>query len=103
MNLLQKAIESINFDENNLVGGEFGLHDGFFNALVTVDSVSYYFQGCADNDIFDATDCGHDDGVCGDVNEPLAAKLAEDHDGDICEGYADVERILVEAYKLIND
>jgi len=40
MTLLQQAIASINFDEDNKFGGEYGLHDGFFNARVTVDGVS---------------------------------------------------------------
>jgi len=103
MTLLQQAIASINFDEDNKFGGEYGLHDGFFNALVTVDGVSYYFQGCADNDIFDATDCGHDSGICGDVNEPLAAKLAEYYENDISIGYECVQKILTEAYILVNE
>lgn len=98
MKLLQQAINSINFDEDNNVGGEFGLHDGFFNILVMVDGISYYAQGCADNDFFDVTNCGHDDGICGDVNESLAAKLSEDHDADIRYGYDDVQKILEAAY-----
>jgi len=102
MKLLQQAIRSINFDEDNKVGGEYGLHDGFFNILVMVDGARYYVQGCADNDVFNATDCGHDDGICGDVNESIASKLAEDHDDDISNGYEDVKKILAEAYILNN-
>lgn len=98
MTLLQQAITSINFDEDNKIGGEYGLHDGFFNTLVKVDGVSYFVQGCADNEQFDACDCGHNEGVCGDINEHLANKLSEDHQGDVSCGYEDVQKILIEAY-----
>jgi len=99
MTNLQQALNTINFDETNKVGGEYGLHDGFFNLLVAIDDVDYYVQGCADNDTFDANDCGHDDGICGDVNEVLALKLAENHNGDISLGYKEVQEILEKAYE----
>lgn len=98
MTKLQQALNSINFDENNKVGGEYGLHDGFFNLLVVIDDVDYYVQGCADNDLFDVDDCGHNDGVCGDVNEALAIKLSEDRDNDLSEGYELVRFVLETAY-----
>lgn len=94
MTNLQQAINSINFDDDGTVGGEYGLHNGFFNALVNIEGVSYYVQGCADNDSFDVSDCGHDDGICGDVNEPLAFKLAD----DLSIGYECVQEILAVAY-----
>jgi len=99
MNKLQQALNTINFDESNKLGGEYGLHDGFFNAVAVIDGVDYYFQGCADDNDFDANDCGHDDGMCGDVNDPLATKLAEDFEGDISEGFDAVRVLLIEAFK----
>ena len=101
MNLLQKAIKSINFDEDCKVGGEYGLHDNFFNVLVSIDDVDYYVQGCADNNVFDANNCGHNDGICGDINELLAIKLGRDHSEDISAGYEDVQEILSVAFDLI--
>jgi len=99
MNKLKQALSSINFDETGKVGGEYGLHDGFFNAIVVADGADYYVQGCAEGDVFNAWDCGHNDGMCGDVNEPLARKLAEDFDGDIGEGYSAVQTVLITAYE----
>ena len=99
MTKLQQALKNINFDESNKIGGEYGLHGGFFNAITNIDGVDYHFQGCADNDEFDANDCGHDDGICGDVNEDLAVKLAEDFDGDISKGFDDVRELLDEAFR----
>ena len=97
MDNLQQALNTINFDENGRVGGEYGQHDGFFNALVIIDGVDYHVQGCAENDSFDAFDCGHDDGSCGDANERLALKLAGVGD-DICYGYVGVKTVLIVAY-----
>ena len=98
MSKLQQAIDTINFDEKNEVGGEYGLHDGFFNALVKIDGIVYHFQGCASDDLFNSSDCGHDDGICGDVNEKLAKKLAEDN--ELYEGYKHIQLLLEKAYEL---
>jgi len=37
------------------------------------------------------------------VNEPLAAKLAEYYENDISIGYECVQKILTEAYILVNE
>lgn len=99
MTKLQQAIENINLDEECRVGGEYGVHDGFFNALTVIDGVDYYFQGCVNDSGFDANDCGHDWGICEEVNEPLARKLAEDCDNDISQGFDAVKTILSEAFE----
>ncbi len=54
--------------------GEYGIHDGFFNAIAVIDGIDYDFQCCADDDI-NFNDCGFDDGLCRDANEQLAEKI----------------------------
>jgi hypothetical protein len=100
MSAITQAMRTINFDEENKVGGEYGLHDGFFNALVFIDGDHYHVQGCADNNIFKPEDCGHDDGICGEVNERLASKIAQEFDGDIVNGFSGVQDILREAFRI---
>jgi len=60
----------ISFDDG--LQSEFGIHDGFFNALVIIDKKDYYFQCCTTNDKVDFNDCGHTEGLCMDQNEELA-------------------------------
>ena len=56
--------------------GEYGVHDGFFNAIVTIDGIEYDFQCCVDeNDNIDWNDCGYDVGLCGNANQKLADKI----------------------------
>ena len=69
----------ISFDENDGYG-EYGVHDGFFNAIVTIDNVEYDFQCCVDeNDKINWSDCGYNDGICGDCNKKLADKIGWDN------------------------
>lgn len=59
--------------------GEYGIHDGFFNAIATIDGVKYNFQCCVNNDgSINFSDCGYNDGVCGDVNEKLSVLVGWD-------------------------
>ena len=98
LNKLEQALSTIYFDANSKIGGEYGLHDGFFNALVTIDEVVYNVQGCTDTNSFDASDCGHDDGICGDCNELLATALSNDNDSTA--GYDSVQNVLSKAYEI---
>ena len=65
---------NIKFEDPEDRCAEFGLHDGFFNALVLIDSKKYYLQCCAEDleDLDDLAASGYDDGICGDVNSELA-------------------------------
>ncbi|NLP01041.1 MAG: hypothetical protein GX089_00960 [Fibrobacter sp.] len=66
---LSKVI--IKFTDDGI--GEYGLHDGFFNAIAIVEGKEYNFQCCCtENDTINFSDCGYNDGICGDVNESLA-------------------------------
>lgn len=59
--------------------GEYGVHDGFFNAIVIIDNTEYDFQCCVDdNDEINWNDCGYNDGICGDCNHKLADKIGWD-------------------------
>lgn len=79
---------NINFDGDGF--GEYGVHDGFFNAVVTIDGTDYDFQCCTDeNDSINWDDCGYNDGICGDVNEKLADLV----------GWDGVLAILIKAYE----
>lgn len=97
MNRYEQAIANITFSP---AFGEFGLHDGFFNAATSIDGEVFYFQCCAEGAL-DARDCGHDWGISGDCNEPLARALAHE-DGDLSDGYEAVRQLLVKAWELFN-
>jgi len=95
---LAEAIKNISFDG----WGEYGVHDGFFNAKTSIDGIVYYFQCCCgDEEAPDFDDCGHNWGICGDLNKALASALIEDDD-DLSGGYNSVLVILEEAYKAYN-
>ena len=102
MDNFKQAIESINFDFAGKLAGQYGLHNGFFNFTVTIDGDLYNCQGCQTYGGFFAADCGHDEGICGDVNWPLAVKLGE-HDGDKEGGYKLVRQLLDVAWLVYND
>ena len=70
----------IEFDSKDGCGtiGEYGLHDNFFNALAVIGDKEYYFQCCASDLPIDQTDCGHDWGICAEVNQELADKIGYD-------------------------
>lgn len=57
----------ISFDYDR---GEYGLHDGFFNAVILINNKPYFFQCCTETDDFN--DCGYDLGLCEKANQPLA-------------------------------
>lgn len=70
--------------------GLYGIHDGFFNAVVILDNRPYYFQCCTDeNGRVDIDNCGHDEGQCADTNQELAYII----------GWNGVLHILSKAYK----
>lgn len=85
MDLSKKVI--IKFEDGGI--GEYGIHDGFFNALAVVDGKKYNFQCCAENGTINFSDCGYNDGICGDVNEKLAESV----------GWEGVLELLQIAYK----
>ena len=75
----REAIDSIiKIDDLEIVFdfdcGDYGHHDGFFNAVVVIDNNPLHFQCCAVNEQtgIDFSDCGYDDGICGDCNQDLA-------------------------------
>lgn len=70
-NVIVKIDAEIDF---NYDAGEYGSHDGFFNAVVEIGvGHPYHFQCCTDDDgNVDLNDCGYMTGQCGDCNEKLA-------------------------------
>ncbi|MDI4654575.1 MULTISPECIES: hypothetical protein [Pseudoalteromonas] len=59
--------------------GDYGSHDGFFNAVVLMGDEAYHFQCCTDeNGEVDFDDCGYMEGLCGDCNDKLAAVVGWD-------------------------
>ena len=80
--LLKSSLYKINFDGDGF--GEYGVHDGFFNAVVRIDGIDYDFQCCTDeHDGINWNDCGYDDGLCGDANQRLADKIGWDEVLDV--------------------
>jgi len=79
-----KNIE-ISFNGN----GEYGIHDGFFNAVAIIDDQEFDFQCCANDGEINFEDCGYDWGLCGDLNAALADVV----------GYDVVLELLKKAYK----
>jgi len=73
-------------------GGEYGIHDGFFNGIaILADGREHHFQCCAEPDLtIDFNDCGYDWGICGDANKELAEKI----------GWENMLPLLEKAYKL---
>ena len=69
---------TIKFTDDGI--GEYGVHDGFFNAIAIIDGKEYNFQCCTENDgtIPNFADSGYNDGICGDVNEKLAEVVSWD-------------------------
>jgi hypothetical protein len=66
--------------------GEYGVHDGFFNAIAVIDGVEYDFQCCAEQDgTVDLNDCGYDWGICADANEKIAEKIGWENLLDLIE------------------
>lgn len=59
--------------------GEYGLHDGFFNAIAIIDGKEYDFQCCAESDPIDFNDCGFDWGLSRDANNDIAKKVGWDN------------------------
>lgn len=60
--------------------GDYGIHDGFFNAIAVIDGEEYDFQCCSDGDeSVDFNDCGHDWGLSGEANEKIAKKIGEEN------------------------
>lgn len=80
-----------NFVEIKFEGwGDYGVHDGFFNAIAVIEGVEYDFQCCAESEGgIDFSDCGYDDGLCGDANKKLAGVI----------GWENVLELLKEAYR----
>ena len=67
---LDDELAEITFDYDN---GDYGIHDGFFNAVILIDENHYYFQCCVDDEgEVDLDDCGYNWGICEEVNSPLA-------------------------------
>jgi hypothetical protein len=70
-----------NFDIKNVEikftgAGEYGIHDGFFNAIAVIDGEEYDFQCCAnEEETVDFNNCGYDWGLCEESNEKLANKI----------------------------
>jgi len=94
-NNFKQACENINFDLDCAQGGEYGLHDGFFNFLTKVEGKVFYVQACASDEFLDINDCGHDEGICADINEDLAEILSD----DIAEGFRLIKELIATAIK----
>lgn len=63
--------EFIYSDEN---GGQYGVHDGFFNAIVSIDDKKMHIQCCCENDkkpAWDKDNAGITWGISGDVNKEI--------------------------------
>ena len=60
--------------------GDYGFHDGFFNAIAVIDGNEFDFQCCSNNNetVDDFNDCGYNEGICGDVNETIASVVGWD-------------------------
>jgi len=59
--------------------GDYGLRNDFFNFRAVIDGVDHECQCCADGvGGVDFRDCGHDDGMTSEVNDPLAQRVGWD-------------------------
>lgn len=74
--------------------GEYGIHDGFFNAIAVINGKEYDFQCCADeNQTVDFDDCGYDWGLCEEANSQIAEVI----------GWPELLELLKRAYKEYNE
>ena len=70
--------------------GDYGVHDGFFNAIATINNLEYPVQCCTTaDDTIDFDDCGYNWGMCADTNEALAKIIGDDN----------ILPLLIRAYK----
>ncbi|MEA3454150.1 MAG: YopX family protein [Candidatus Caldatribacteriota bacterium] len=58
--------------------GEYGIHDGFFNAIVNINGEKFELQCCTDGDTIDSDDCGYDWGMSECVNDALFEKIGKE-------------------------
>ena len=59
--------------------GNYGIHNGFFNAIAVIDNEEYDLQCCTEKDgTIDFNDCGFNEGMSEMANEKAIEKFGEE-------------------------